>query len=45
MRLLIVEDEKDLAKILQKGLQEEGYSVDLCFRWRRRVIYGPGGFL
>lgn len=28
MRLLIVEDEPDLLRILQKALQEEGYAVD-----------------
>ncbi len=31
MRLLIVEDEEDLAKNLQKGLLEQGYAVDIAF--------------
>ncbi|MEE9543623.1 MAG: response regulator transcription factor [Thermodesulfobacteriota bacterium] len=31
MRLLIVEDEKSLAKILKKGLVEEGYAVDTAY--------------
>ncbi len=30
MRILIVEDEKALADILKKGLQEEGYAVDVA---------------
>lgn len=31
MRILIVEDEKSLAEILKKGLEEEGYAVDLAY--------------
>ncbi|GAB5047398.1 heavy metal response regulator transcription factor [Thermodesulfovibrio sp. TK110] len=31
MRLLIVEDEKSLANIIKKGLEEEGYSVDVAY--------------
>jgi DNA-binding response OmpR family regulator len=31
MRLLIVEDEKDLAENLRKGLLEQGYAVDIAF--------------
>ncbi len=31
MRLLIVEDEKTLADILRKGLEEEGYAVDVAY--------------
>jgi len=31
MRLLIVEDEKDLAANLKKGLTEQGYAVDVAF--------------
>jgi len=30
MRLLIVEDEKSLLKILEKGFKEEGYGVDIA---------------
>ncbi|MFZ5863964.1 MAG: response regulator transcription factor [Nitrospirota bacterium] len=30
MRVLLVEDEPDLAAITRDGLQEEGYSVDVC---------------
>ena len=29
MRLLIIEDEKDILLALQKGLQKEGYAVDV----------------
>lgn len=31
MRLLVVEDEKDMNRILVKGLEAEGYVVDSCF--------------
>lgn len=31
MRLLIIEDEKSLAKVLKKGFAEQGFSVDLSF--------------
>lgn len=31
MRLLVVEDEKDLNKIISNKLRSEGYSVDSCF--------------
>ncbi len=30
MRLLVVEDDKKIASFLQKGLQEAGFSVDVC---------------
>ncbi len=31
MRILIVEDEKSLADIVKKGLEEEGYAVDVAY--------------
>jgi DNA-binding response OmpR family regulator len=31
MRLLIVEDEKPLARVLKKGLEEQGFTVELAF--------------
>lgn len=31
MRLLVVEDEKALANVLKKGLEEEGFTVELAF--------------
>jgi heavy metal response regulator len=31
MRILIVEDEKSLADVVKKGLEEEGYAVDLAY--------------
>jgi two-component system OmpR family response regulator len=30
MRLLVIEDEKDLRAALEKGLREEGYAVDVA---------------
>lgn len=31
MRILLVEDERDLANIVKMGLEEESYSVDVCY--------------
>ncbi len=31
MRILLVEDERDLADIVRIGLEEESYSVDVCY--------------
>jgi heavy metal response regulator len=31
MRILVVEDEKKVAKFVKKGLEQEGYAVDLAF--------------
>ncbi|MBI5665659.1 MAG: response regulator, partial [Nitrospirae bacterium] len=31
MRILLVEDEEDLAYVIKKGLEEELYSVDVCY--------------
>lgn len=32
MRILVAEDEKKIARLIQKGLTEQGYTVDLCHR-------------
>lgn len=34
MRFLIIEDNERLAELLQKGLEEHGYTVDVCHRGR-----------
>ena len=31
MRILVVEDERDLNRVISKRLESEGYSVDRCF--------------
>ena len=31
MRILVIEDEKKVARFIKKGLEEEGYAVDLAF--------------
>jgi DNA-binding response OmpR family regulator len=31
MRILVVEDEKKVASFIKKGLQQEGYAVDLAY--------------
>ncbi len=39
MRLLVVEDQKDLNKIIAKHLTAEGYSVDSCFDGEEALDY------
>ncbi len=39
MRLLVVEDERDLNNIIVKNLKAEGYTVDSCFDGEDAVIY------
>lgn len=39
MRLLVVEDEKDLNYIIVKNLEAEGYIVDSCFDGEDALIY------
>jgi|Deesub1362A_J573_1020465.scaffolds.fasta_scaffold00956_9 DNA-binding response OmpR family regulator len=31
MRVLLIEDDRDLSRVLKKGLEEEGYSVDVSY--------------
>jgi two-component system OmpR family response regulator len=40
MRLLVVEDEQKMALLLRRGLQEEGYSVDLASNGEEAVWLG-----
>ena len=39
MRVLVVEDEKDLNRIITKKLKVEGYSVDNCFDGEEALAY------
>ncbi len=39
MRILVVEDEKDLNAIINKRLNKEGYSVDSCFNGEEALDY------
>ncbi len=32
MRILVAEDEKKIARLVRKGLAEQGYTVDVCHR-------------
>ena len=43
MRILVVEDEQDLNRILAKTLTAEGYSVDTCFDGVEALDYLEGG--
>lgn len=45
MRLLVVEDEKDLNRVIAKRLESEGYSVDRCYDGEEALEYiGVGEF-
>lgn len=39
MRILVVEDEKNLNRILAETLTDEGYSVDRCFNGQEALEY------
>lgn len=43
MRLLLVEDEKDLNRVIAKRLESEGYSVDRCFDGEEALDYIDAG--
>ena len=43
MRLLVVEDEKDLNRVISKRLEKEGYSVDRCFDGEEALDYIDAG--
>lgn len=38
MRILVVEDEKDLNRVIAKRLQSEGYSVDCCYNGQEALL-------
>lgn len=42
MRVLVVEDERDLNRIITKKLKVEGYSVDACFDGEEALAYIEG---
>lgn len=43
MRLLVVEDEKKVASFIKKGLEEEGYAVDLAADGETGLMMGLDG--
>lgn len=43
MRILVVEDEKDLNRVISKRLENEGYSVDRCFDGMEALDYINAG--
>ena len=43
MRILVVEDEKKLAGFIKKGLEEEGYALDLAHDGREGLIMAQEG--
>ena len=42
MRILVVEDEKRLNRIISEALEDEGYSVDRCFNGQDALDYAAG---
>ncbi|MCK9377816.1 MAG: response regulator transcription factor [Syntrophobacterales bacterium] len=43
MRILVVEDEKKVAGFIKKGLEEEGYAIDLAFDGREGLLMALDG--
>lgn len=43
MRLLVVEDEKDLNRVIAKRLENEGYSIDRCYDGEEALEYIHAG--
>jgi heavy metal response regulator len=43
MRILVVEDEKKVAGFIKKGLEEEGYAVDVAFDGREGLLMALDG--
>lgn len=39
MRILVVEDEKNLNRIISEAMEDEGYSVDRCFNGQNALDY------
>ena len=42
MRILVVEDEKDMNRLIVKTLQKAGYSVDGCFDGEEALLHLMG---
>ena len=42
MRILVVEDEKNLNRIISEAMEDEGYSVDSCFNGLEALDYAMG---
>ena len=40
MRILVVEDERKVARFIKKGLEEEGYAVDLADDGEEGLVMG-----
>ena len=39
MRILVVEDEKHLNRIISEAVEDEGYSVDSCFNGQEALEF------
>ena len=42
MRVLVVEDARDMNRLIEKTLKKAGYSVDCCFDGEEALSYLPG---
>jgi len=42
MRILIIEDEKDIAYLIRRGLTEEGYAVDVAYDGNEGLSFAEG---
>ena len=42
MRILVVEDQRDLNRLMVKTLQKEGYAVDGCFDGEEALLHLEG---
>lgn len=43
MRILVVEDERDLNRVISKRLEKEGYSIDSCYNGKEALEYMQTG--
>src|SRR5947208_7181361 len=43
MRLLIIEDDRDAASYMEKGLKESGHAVDVVHSGREGLLMAAGG--
>lgn len=43
MHILLVEDERMIANYVKRGLEEQGYAVDLAFTGQEALIWAAGG--
>lgn len=45
MRILIIEDDKDLAQLTKLALEKENFTVDICLGWCGRSLLYAGKYV